>query len=58
VDPQDLVPIGWPATRQVVERFIDGGFSKFVLVPVEEPASWADELAEVAAELLPLQRQT
>jgi hypothetical protein len=42
----------------VVERFIDGGFSKFVLVPVEEPASWADELAEVAAELLPLQRHT
>jgi alkanesulfonate monooxygenase SsuD/methylene tetrahydromethanopterin reductase-like flavin-dependent oxidoreductase (luciferase family) len=55
VDPKELVPVGWPAAREVVERFIDGGFSKFVLFPVEEPTSWADELSEAAAEMLPLQ---
>lgn len=55
VDPKEVVPVGWPAAREVVERFIDGGFSKFVLFPVEEPTSWADELSEAAAEMLPLQ---
>ena len=55
VDPAELVPANLPAVRARLERFIAGGFSKFVLVPAEEPASWSDELAEVAAELLPLQ---
>jgi probable F420-dependent oxidoreductase len=56
VDPTDLIPQGWAATRATLERFIAGGFSKFVLVAVDEPASWADELGEAAAEVLPLQR--
>jgi alkanesulfonate monooxygenase SsuD/methylene tetrahydromethanopterin reductase-like flavin-dependent oxidoreductase (luciferase family) len=56
VDPTDLIPQGWAATRATLERFVAGGFSKFVLVSVEEPASWADELGEAAAEILPLQR--
>jgi probable F420-dependent oxidoreductase len=56
VDPADLVPTSLPAVRGTLERFIAGGFSKFVLVPAEEPASWTDELEEIAAELLPLQK--
>ena len=55
VDPTELVPLGWPGVRRSVERFIEAGFSKFVLVSVDEPDSWPDELAEAAAEILPLQ---
>ena len=53
--PRRARPASLPdGARHRIERFIAGGFSKFVLVPAEEPASWSDELAEVAAELLPL----
>jgi probable F420-dependent oxidoreductase len=55
VDPGSLVPIGWPAVRDAIEAFIDQGISKFVVRPVEAPASWTAELEELAAEVLPLQ---
>jgi probable F420-dependent oxidoreductase len=55
LDPHQLVPVGWAQVRTSIERFIAAGFSKFVLLPAEEPPSWADELAEAAAEVLPLQ---
>jgi probable F420-dependent oxidoreductase len=54
-DPSDIVPAGLPALRAHLERFCEVGFSKFVLVAAGEPASWEDELAEVASEVLPLQ---
>ncbi len=54
-DPSDVVPSGLPALRAQLERFCEVGFSKFVLVPAAEPDSWADELGEVAAEVLTLQ---
>ena len=40
---------------QVLERFCEVGFSKFVVVPLEDPPSWDEELAEVGEALLPLQ---
>ncbi len=55
VDPRDLVHSGIPAVRKACERFVDVGFSKLVLVPFTHPPSWDDELAEVAAEVLPIQ---
>jgi len=55
VEPADLVAVGLPALRATVERFCDVGFSKFVVVPLEDPESWADELAAVGEALLPLQ---
>jgi probable F420-dependent oxidoreductase len=55
VDPADLVAVGIPALRATVERFCEVGFSKFVVVPLEDPPSWDDELAEVGSQLLPLQ---
>ena len=55
-DPGDIVPAGLPALRAHLERFCEVGFSKFVLVPAGEPASWEDELGEVASEVLSLQR--
>ncbi|HEX2850319.1 MAG TPA: TIGR03854 family LLM class F420-dependent oxidoreductase [Acidimicrobiales bacterium] len=54
-DPAEVVPSGWAALRERLERFCDVGFSKFVLVPTQEPPSWDDELGEAAAEVLPLQ---
>jgi probable F420-dependent oxidoreductase len=55
LDPRELIPQSLPALRQRLEDFCAVGFSKFVLVPVGEPASWSDELDAVAAEVLPLQ---
>ena len=57
VDPLDIVPVGLEATRDMLSRFVDAGFSKFVLIPLAEPPAdaMADHLAEVAAAVLPLQ---
>jgi probable F420-dependent oxidoreductase len=56
IDPADLFPVGLPALRAQLERFVEQGFSKFVLIPAEEPASWDDELESLAEAVLPLQR--
>ena len=55
VDPMSIVPIGLGAARQTLERFVEVGVSKFVVRPAVEPASWSDELEEIADRLLPLQ---
>jgi probable F420-dependent oxidoreductase len=55
VDPRLLVPSGLSALRATLEQFVGYGSSKFVLVPVIEPASWTDELADVADAVLDLQ---
>lgn len=55
VDPASIVPVGLPALRVLLERFTTVGASKFVVVPFSEPAHWDDHLADVAAELLPIQ---
>ncbi len=55
VDVADLVPADHAALRTTLERFVEVGFSKFVVVPVGEPAAWTDELEELAAAVLPLQ---
>ena len=51
----DVVARGWPAVRALCERYVAGGISKLVLVPLSEPADWDDELAAGAAEVLTLQ---
>jgi len=40
----ELTPVGLPALPERLERFIDVGFSKFVLRPIAAPASWLAEL--------------
>jgi alkanesulfonate monooxygenase SsuD/methylene tetrahydromethanopterin reductase-like flavin-dependent oxidoreductase (luciferase family) len=55
LDPTTLVPVGLDAVRTTLERFIEHRFSKFVLVPVQEPESWRDELDALADAVLPLQ---
>ena len=53
--PHDLIHSGVPAVRKACERFVDVGFSKLVLVPFTHPPSWDAEIAELAAEVLPIQ---
>lgn len=38
-----------------IGRFVDVGFTKFVLIPTTEPDDWSPELAEVAALVKPLE---
>lgn len=54
-DPDALVPVGWDATRSLVERFVTSGFSKFVLRPIDPPADWSAELDAIAAAVGDLQ---
>lgn len=51
----ELTPVGLPALRQVIERFIAVGFSKFVVRPVAAPASWRAELEALSAAIGDLQ---
>jgi probable F420-dependent oxidoreductase len=55
VDPAELVPVGLPALRATLERYLEHGFSKLVLVPAHEPTSWSDELGSLADAVLDLQ---
>jgi hypothetical protein len=57
-DVSRLLPTGWSELTTAVERFIDVGFSKFVVVPLSEPGSpeaWEEHLQEAASRLLSLQ---
>ena len=51
----ELTPVGWPAVRHLLERFIAVGFSKFVLRPIAAPASWRAELEALSAAVGDLQ---
>jgi len=51
----ELTPVGLPALRALIERFIAVGFSKFVVRPVAAPASWAAELEALSGAVGDLQ---
>ena len=51
----DLVPVGLGKLRELIERFIGVGFSKFVVRPLAPPASWRAELEAVSAAVGDLQ---
>ncbi len=58
-DPSVLVPQGWDALIDAIDRFVAVGTSKFVILPITEPASpaaWVEHL-ETAAPIV-LARQT
>lgn len=57
-DPAELVPIGWDALADQINRFIAVGTSKFVLVPLVEPETtdgWRRLLDDAARAVLPLE---
>ena len=51
----DLVPESAPALRELLERYLDVGFSKFVLRPLVPPDDWRGELERLAAAVGDLQ---
>ena len=58
-DPSELFPVGLPALRAHISRFIDAGYTKFVLLPAADlagqPGGITEELERVAAEVLTLE---
>jgi hypothetical protein len=53
---EELVPTGLAALRALIEQYIDAGFSKFVLRPLDlVPAARPQELNDLAAAVLDLQ---
>ena len=57
-DPSLLVPVGWDALTDTIKRFVDVGTTKFVVLPVVEPAdpiAWDTHLTTAAEALLPLE---
>ena len=55
VDPADVVAGSLSDLKAQLERFVEAGASKFVVVPFVEPDRWDDHLAEVADVVMPLQ---
>ena len=55
VDPAEIVAPDLASLRAHLERFVEVGASKFVVVPFGEPARWDDHLAAVADAVMPLQ---
>jgi probable F420-dependent oxidoreductase len=51
----ELTPVGLPALRERIERFIAVGFSKFVVRPVVAPRSWRAELEALSGAVGDLQ---
>ncbi|MDQ6697984.1 MAG: TIGR03619 family F420-dependent LLM class oxidoreductase [Actinomycetota bacterium] len=55
LDPALVIPIGFDGLRARIEAFCEVGASKFVVIPIDEPQSWDDELSTLADTLMPLQ---
>jgi probable F420-dependent oxidoreductase len=55
LDARDVIMVGTPAVRDRVEEFVAAGFSKIVLVPVQDSESWAVEIDDLSS-VLDLQR--
>jgi probable F420-dependent oxidoreductase len=51
----ELVPRDLKALRLLMERYVEVGFSKFVVRPLVPPASWRAELEDLAESVLVLQ---
>jgi probable F420-dependent oxidoreductase len=45
---EDLVPVGLGGLCAMLERFLDVGFSKFIVRPLSPPPAWRVELARLA----------
>ena len=57
-DPQVLIPTGWDELLLLIDRFVAVGTTKFVILPLVEPAgpdAWEMHLEEAAPYVLPRQ---
>jgi probable F420-dependent oxidoreductase len=55
LDPGAVIPVGYVSLGEAIRRYVDVGFSKFVVRPTEPPDSWSAELERLAASVLQLQ---
>lgn len=55
LDPREVLPIGRGGLRELLERYIEAGLSKFVVRPAAPAASWTDEAEWLADAILDLQ---
>jgi probable F420-dependent oxidoreductase len=55
VDPEKVIPVGIDGLRAMLERFLEVGFSKFVVRPIDNSGSWRTELEALAVGVLDLQ---
>ena len=55
VNVEEMYPVGIPAIRETIERFVEAGFSKFVLLPAMVPDNFTAELETIAAGVLDLE---
>jgi alkanesulfonate monooxygenase SsuD/methylene tetrahydromethanopterin reductase-like flavin-dependent oxidoreductase (luciferase family) len=55
IDPLELLPVGAPALRSLLERHTDAGLSKFVVRPAGPVSSWTEEVDWLADAILDLQ---
>lgn len=46
---EDIVPVGMAGLRAMIERFLEAGFSKFIVRPLGPPEDWRAELDLLAA---------
>jgi len=54
-DPTILVPQGWDALMKTIDAFVDVGTTKFVILPIVEPATpdlWLEHLEQAAPVVL------
>ncbi len=51
----DIVSTNVGELHGLIDRFVEKGFSKFIVFAIDEPADWTEDLEEVASKLLPLQ---
>ena len=54
-DPAEVMPVGHGALRDLIERFLTVGFSKFVVRPSVPPAQWPAEMEALAGAVADLQ---
>lgn len=54
-DPEHLVAAGLTALADRIEQFVAAGFSKFVALPLTDPADPEEHLGELAAAVRPLE---
>ena len=54
-DLSELFPVGMEQLRSLINRFVDAGYSKFVLLPARPPQNMTSELELLASEILPLE---
>ncbi len=52
---EEIIPVGRSGLRAMMERFLDVGFSKFIVRPLGPPGEWRSELENLAAAVGDLQ---